>query len=589
LTYAELDRRGRHLAGVLRDRGAAPGTLVAVGLPPGVDLVTTLLAVLHTGAAYLPLDPGYPTRRLAYLLADSAAAILVTAGAQRDRFPASGFAVVDVDHLMWTHAASDAAPAPDAAGAADRIAAVIYTSGSTGQPKAVRVPYSALASRVRWMRAHYGITAADRVLQFASPSFDTYGEEVYPALAAGATVVIPAGQPIPDGAVRRPDGERAELPDFLTTPAGRAVTVLDLPTSYWHELVADPRAVAWPPGLRLLILGGEQVRSDALARWFEVFADRVEVVNTYGPTEATIIATATRLTAADAVGRPPIGHPIADTCVHILTAAGDPVPDGIPGELVIGGAGVAAGYLGRPELTAARFAPYQATAHYRTGDRVRRRPDGALEFLGRLDDQVKVRGYRVEPGEVEAALTEHPAVRHAVVTVDGAGRLVAHLVPPPDAGPPGPAELRDHLADRLPAHLHPQAYAILDHLPMTRHGKVDHSALPAIAAGGERASTVVPPRTDGERLVARVWGEVLGVEAIGAHDDFFDLGGHSLLATRVAARLRSATGVDVSLRTIFHRTTVAELAGAVEELLIAEIEALDDDEVQRLLNRESQR
>jgi acyl-coenzyme A synthetase/AMP-(fatty) acid ligase/acyl carrier protein len=418
------------------------------------------------------------------------------------------------------------------------------------------------------MAAHYRITPADRVLQFSSVSFDTFGEELYPCLAGGATLVVPPGS-------------RAELPDFLATPDGQALTVLDLPTAYWHELVDDLPAIAWPPGLRLLILGGEQVRADAVARWFAAFGDRVEVVNTYGPTETTIIATAARLTAADAAARPPIGYPIADTCVHVLDRYGAPVPDGVPGELVIGGAGLADGYLGRPELTAARFAPWHGQPHYRTGDRVRRRADGALEFLGRLDRQFKVRGHRVEPGEIEAALTGHPSVHHAAVVVDDRRRLVAYLVPQPGTAAPTGAQLRAYLADLLPAYLHPDAYGVLDSLPLTTTGKIDVSALPPVAATAE--ATAVEPRTDAEWLVARVWTDVPGIERVGAHDDFFELGGHSLLATRVAARLRSATGIEVPLRTIFRNTTVAELAEAVEELLIADIEALNEDEVRRML------
>ncbi|WP_426502048.1 condensation domain-containing protein [Dactylosporangium sp. McL0621] len=532
VSYAELGARTPELG--------EHGGLVAVQLPPGIDLVATMLGAWRAGAGYLPLDPDAPPRRVEEQLADSGAGVVVT---------------------------PDGARATGGRTTAKPMAYAIYTSGSTGRPKAVAVPPAALAARVAWMRERYALTPADRVLQFASPSFDTFAEEVYPCLAAGATLVVPTGA-------------RAELPDFLATPQGQSVTVLDLPTSYWHELCADPAAVAWPPGLRLLILGGEQVRPDALERWFAHLGERVEVVNTYGPTEATIIATTARLTPADTTGRPPIGHPIGDTCVHITGLGGAPVPDGVAGELVIGGPGVADGYLGRPELTAERFADLGGVRHYRTGDRARRRPDGAYEFLGRADEQLKVRGYRIEPGEVEAALLTHPAIGHAVVSAGGDGRLVAHLVTAPGAAVPGPGALRAHLGELLPPYLHPRAYATLDRLPMTRNGKVDRAALPpvAVAAGEGRA-----PEGDGERLVAEVWAEVLGVARVRANDDFFDLGGHSLLATRVAARLRASAGVEVPLRTIFRHTTVAALAAAVEELLLAEIAALDDDEVRRLL------
>ncbi|GAA3287788.1 AMP-binding protein [Dactylosporangium vinaceum] len=538
LSYAELDARARRLA----DRLQGHRGLVAVQLPPGIDLIVALLAAWRAGAGYLPLDPDAPPRRIADQLAGSGAGLLVTA-----------------DGIQRLDSGADTAPP----------AYAIFTSGSTGHPKAVAVAHTALAVRVRWMRDRYGLTAADRVLQFAAPTFDTFGEEVYPCLAAGATLVIPTGA-------------RAELPDFLKTAPGRRLTVLDLPTSYWHELCTDPAALAWPPGLRLLVLGGEQVRADALTRWFEHVGDRVEVLNTYGPTEATIIATAARLTPADATGRPPIGHPIGGTCAHIVGLGAAPVPDGVAGELVLGGPGLADGYLGRPDLTAERF----TGGHYRTGDRARRRPgDGALEFLGRVDEQLKVRGYRIEPGEVEAALLTHPAIAHAVVGADGDGGLVAHLVPVAGGPAPAPAQIRAHLGALLPPYLHPRAFAFVERLPMTRHGKVDRAALPPVApAGGDGRG----PASDGELLVAAVWEAVLQVRGVRADDDFFDLGGHSLLATRVAARLRSDAGVEVPLRTIFEHTTVAGLAVAVEELLLAEIDALDDDEVRRLLAAEAE-
>jgi len=542
VSYAELDARARRLAADLDGHGG----LVGVQLPPGIDLIVALLAAWRAGAGYLPLDPDAPPRRITGQIEDSGAGVVVTA-----------------DGVRRTGASA----------AAGLLAYVMYTSGSTGRSKAVAVPHTALAVRVRWMHERYRLTPADRVLQFASPSFDTFGEEVYPCLAAGATLVIPTGA-------------RVELPDFLATGRGRSITVLDLPTSYWHELCADPAAVAWPPGLRLLILGGEQVRPDALARWFAHLGDRVEVLNTYGPTEATIIATAARLAPGDTAGRPPIGHPIGETCAHVTGLGGASVPDSVTGELVLGGPGLADGYLGRAELTAERFVDIGGVRHYRTGDRARCRPDGALEFLGRVDEQLKVRGYRIEPGEVEAALLAHPAIGHAVVSADGDGRLVAHVVPAPGATIPGPAALREHLAEVLPPYLHPRAYATLDRLPMTRNGKVDRAALPPVAAAAGKGR---PPGTDGERLVAEVWQEVLGVDGVRADDDFFDLGGHSLLATRVAARLRASAGIEVPLRTIFNHTTVAALAVAVEEQLLAEIAALDDDEVRRLLAEQAGR
>lgn len=557
LSYAELYRRARVLAGLLRGRGVGPGTKVAVLLERGVELVVTVLAVGMSGAAYVPLDPDAPPRRLAGQVAD--VPLLVTTAELAARV-GPGIHTVDLSAVDWRAAEALETPGP--------LAYAIHTSGTSGRPKTVAVSHAALAARVAWMRDRYAIGPTDRVLQFCSPTFDTFAEEVYPCLTSGATLVVPTGAP-------------AELPDFLATAAGRSLTVLDLPTSYWHELVSTD--TVWPAGLRLLILGGEQVRADLLARWFATVGERVEVLNTYGPTEATIIATAARLTPSDAAHRPPIGAPIGDTCLHVVDESGGELPDGVPGELVIGGAGVAEGYLGQPELTAAQFAPRDGTRHYRTGDRVRRRPDGRYEFLGRLDDQLKVRGHRVEPAEVESALTAHPAIRQAVVSA-GDGALVAHLVPEPGATVPDRAELRAYLGELLPAYAIPTAFGLVERIPLTAHGKVDRTALPPVAAGGLPTPPSRPPFTDAERLVAQAWAEVLEIGGdIGAQDDFFDLGGHSLLATRVAARLRAAIGLRVPLRTLFDHTTVADLARAVEELLIADIESLTDDEVDRQL------
>jgi amino acid adenylation domain-containing protein len=553
LTHAQLHARANRLAHELRGRGAGPGAIVAVCLDRSTDLIVALLAVLKAGAAYLPMDPQYPPARLAMMLADSGAALLVTRGEPSVH---TGQSTVDLDR---DRAAIDARPATDPGVPVDpdSLAYLIYTSGSTGRPKGVAVPHRALAARVRWMRGHYRLTPADRVLQFASVSFDTHAEEVYPCLAAGAALVL------------APTG--AGLEDFLGTPEGAALTVLDLPTPYWHELVADLDAVPWPPALRLLILGADQVRAQALARWRAAFDDRVRVLNTYGPTETTIIATCADLTRADAGRRPPIGHLLPGTRGYVLDAAGRPVPVGAAGELCLAGDGLARGYLHRPQLTARRFVPDPfgppGGRMYRTGDRVRRRVDGQLEFLGRLDDQVKVRGYRIELGEVEAALGRHPAVRQAAVLArpdgTGANRLVAYLV-----GEDG-ADVRAHLTAELPAHMLPGAYVWVPRLPLTVNGKLDVAALPDPSAARPARSPApgAAERTITEELVCAVWSDVLGVPVVGAGDDFFDLGGHSLLATRVRARLREALRVEVPLRALFTHRTARALASLVDGLL----------------------
>ncbi|GGP09341.1 hypothetical protein GCM10012278_44650 [Nonomuraea glycinis] len=569
VSYGELDLRVARLAAALRRRGVTDGCVVGVFLGRSTEAVVALLAVWRAGGAYLPLDPDHPDERLAFLIDDSAARLVVTDAGLADRLPPDTVTLIAADESRrgddrWLGGWHEVE--------FDDPAYVIYTSGSTGVPKGVLVEHGSLAGRVRWMREAYDLRPDDRVVQFASLSFDAHAEELYPALTAGAAVHL-----LPGGAL--------SLPAALRDPAGREVTVLDLPTAYWHRLTESFDDVSWPEGLRLVILGGEQVHATAVGRWRDRFGDRIRLVNTYGPTEATIIATAVTLGADDTTGRPPIGWPIDGTTVHVLGPYGEPVPPGFPGELCLGGAGLARGYLGRPALTAERFIPDPygppGSRLYRTGDRVRWRPDGALEFLGRLDGQVKVRGFRVEPGEVEAALLSHPGVRQTVVTA-AEDRLVAYVV-----GAAAPDELRRHLAARLPAHLVPTGWVPLDALPLTITGKIDHAALPDPEP--EAAARFVPPGTDAETLVAEVWEQVLGLDAgrVGTLDDFFALGGHSLLVTRVAALLGNAIEAEVPIRTVFDRPTVAALAAAVETLLIEQLSGLSDAEAARLLNAEA--
>jgi amino acid adenylation domain-containing protein len=532
--------------------------LVAVCLPRTLDLVVALLAVWKAGGAYLPLDPAQPPARIARLIETSGAVHAIT--------------VDSLDRDRELIAAAPDTPVNRPPTRAGVLAYVIFTSGSTGEPKGVAVPHEAVVTRVRWMVRRYALTPADRVLQFAAVSFDTHVEEVFPCLTAGAELVL------------LPDGEH--LPDFLGGPHAEGLTVLDLPTPYWHDLVAHAASMRWPERLRLLIIGADQAQPAAVRAWRSRFGDRVELVNTYGPTEATVIATAATLGPDDAVRRPPIGRPIADTSVYVLDGAGRPVPHLAAGELCVGGPGLARGYLHRPGATADRFVPDPfgppGGRLYRTGDLVRWRDDGQLEFLGRLDEQVKVRGYRVEPGEVAARLETHPGVRQAVVVPhrDEAGTsLVAYAVT--EAGVTG-AALRAHLDEALPAYLMPAAIVPLEHLPLTAHGKLDIAALPAPSTA-EPAPANPAPRTDAEELVAAVWREVLGLPRVGVADDFFAIGGHSLLATRVAARLGAAIDTEVPIRTLFAHRTVESLANAVEELLVAALADLTDEDAERLL------
>ncbi|WP_328855760.1 amino acid adenylation domain-containing protein [Microbispora hainanensis] len=550
LTYGELDARAAELAALLQARGVGPGDVVGVLLGRTPDSVAALLAVWRAGAAYLPLDPALPGERLAFMLGDSAAALVLTS-ADLAADVAGGLPPgVPVAYASDAVAGSTPLPVPVTG---DAAAYVIYTSGSTGTPKGVVVEHRNLAARVAWMAGEYGLGPDDTVVQFASLAFDTHAEEIYPALASGARLAL-----LPDGAVT--------LPDHLD-----GVTVLDLPTAYWHHLVDQIESIAWPPGLRLVILGGEQVHEAAVTRWRERFGDRVRLVNTYGPTEATIIATLAELDGSP--GRPPIGRPIGDTHVYVIDPDGRLAPPGAAGELCIGGAGVARGYLGRPEPTTERFTDLHGERVYRTGDRVRWRPDGQLEFLGRLDDQVKVRGFRIEPAEIEARLLAHPEVGEAAVVAIG-DTLVGYVT-----GSAGFTELAEFTGAALPPHMVPTSWVRLDRLPLTPGGKVDRAALPAPQAHRE---AYVAPGTDAEELVAEVFGDVLGVEKAGVHDDFFALGGHSLLAVRIVSRLRGTTGLELPIRTLFTHPTVGGLARAIEDLLIAELDEMSDEEAERL-------
>jgi amino acid adenylation domain-containing protein len=452
----------------------------------------------------------------------------------------------------------------------DSAAYVMYTSGSTGKPKGVVVEHQALADRIGWMRNAYGLTFGERIVQFGSLTFDLSVEEIFTALSTGATIEL-----LPDGPL--------SLPEVLRTPDGQDVTVLDLPTAYWHQLCEQIDEISWPARLRLVILGGEQVHAAAVARWQARFADSVRLVNTYGPTEATIIATAADLSSSslDAIGRPAIGVPVAGTRAVVVDDQLRRVPPGVAGELLLGGAGLAREYLGNPELTRQRFIDWQGGRYFRTGDRVRRRIDGNLEFVGRVDDQLKVRGFRVEPGEVEAHLVTHPGVSAAVVAAHQ-GALVGYVV-----ASAGHDELRRYLGASLPHYMVPDLWVTVAAFSTNAAGKIDRRTLAPPSGSDLREQPYVAPRTDAEELVAEVWQEVLRVERVGAFDDFFELGGHSLLAVRVGARLKASTDLDVPIRTLFTNRTVAELAAAIDALLLDELAGLSDDDVGRLLDRET--
>jgi len=548
LSYRELDRRAEALARRLRALGVGPEVPVALCVERSAGLVAGMLGILKAGGVYVPLEPEDSAARLGFVLADSGAAALVTQAALGGRLPAA-----DIPRVLLEDLEEDLPAPPGPAALPDNLAYVIYTSGSTGRPKGVAVTHAALAGHALVCARVHGIAAGDRVLQFNSASFDPAIEQIGSALISGATLVV-----------RGPDLWEPE--ELTARIAELELAVVDLPTAYWARWAAAEHRAGVPPRLRRVIAGGEEMRAGSVGQWHRGPLAGVPLLNAYGPTEAVISATLHEVGADDETGGVPIGRPLPGRAARVLGRRGSRQPAGVPGELALGGP-LARGYLGRPDLTAERFVPDPFGAAgarlYRTGDLARRRPDGELEFLGRVDDQVKVRGFRVEPGEIEAALRAHPGVAAAVVVARGSGekQLVAYCVPAGDAAACAASSLREHLAARLPAYMVPAAFVILPELPLGGTGKVDRSRLPAPEhAEGEAGEG---PRTAAEEIVAGIWCEVLGLPRVSRSANFFELGGHSLLATQVVSRLRAATGAELALRELFQGPTVAALAAAL--------------------------
>ncbi|WP_442906129.1 amino acid adenylation domain-containing protein [Kitasatospora sp. NBC_00458] len=552
LTYRQLDAAADRIAARLAAEGVGPGSLVAISAERSPELVAGLLGVLRTGAGYTPLEPDYPAERLAFLLADSAAPVLLT---QR-RLPVPDGCTARVllldDPGEWpkarSRAAGPAGPAPD------DTAYLIYTSGSTGRPKGVPNTHRAIANRIHWMQDAYRIGPGDAVLQKTPAGFDVSVWEFFWPLTTGARIVL-----------AKPGGQKDSgyLRDLIVR-AG--VTVAHFVPAMLTVFLAED-GIEQCTALRRVVCSGEALPPDT-AREFTTRLPGCALANLYGPTEAAV-----DVSAWECEGPPetvPIGLPIDNTRLYVLDAALRPVPPGAPGELHIGGTAVALGYHRRPGLTAARFVPDPygppGSRLYRTGDLARRRPDGALEHLGRIDQQVKIRGLRIEPGETEAALRARPGIADAAVVVredrPGDKRLVGYLVPAPGADEPDPAALRAALKRSLPDHQVPTAFAVLPALPLTPNGKLDRRALPAPKLRRDAGATA--PATPAERVLAEIWAEVLGLPEVGTDEDFFDLGGHSLLATQVVAkarrRLAEAGARPVSVMDLFTCRTVRDLA-----------------------------
>ncbi|XXU81050.1 amino acid adenylation domain-containing protein [Sorangium sp. So ce1151] len=550
LSYRELNQRANQLAHALRRRGVAPDGLVAIAAERSVEMVVGLLGILKAGGAYVPIDPEYPADRIAFMLEDAAAPVLLSQWPVASRLPAHRAEVLCIDA---DRAEIDREPTGNLAVpvSPDHLAYTIYTSGSTGRPKGAGNSHRGLLNRLQWMQERYGLTAEDRVLQKTPFSFDVSVWEFFWPLITGAALVV-----------ARPgdhrDGER--LVELITR---HSVSTLHFVPPMLQAFLETPGAASCR-SLRKVLCSGEALPAELARRCFERLPD-AELHNLYGPTEASIDVTAWACRPEDA--SVPIGHPIANTQIYLLDRHGQPVPVGVAGELHIGGVGLARGYHRRPALTAERFVPDPFGSApggrlYRTGDLARHRHDGAIEFLGRLDHQVKIRGLRVELGEIEARLLQHPHVHEAVVVArdeaHGGKRLVAYVAGR-DGAAPEPEALRAWLAETLPAYMVPAPIVALDRLPLSPNGKVDRRALPAPEAAALGHRPYVAPTTEAERILAEVWAEVLHRAQVGVEDNFFELGGDSIVTLQVIARA-AQRGLRLTPKLLFEHPTVAEAA-----------------------------
>ena len=592
ISYAELDTRSNQLAQRLRRAGVGPDVVVGLATDRSIEMVVGLLGILKAGGAYLPLNFEHPRARLGHQLSETGAPVLVTQEPVLDRLPAFDGEIVCLDR---DRAALDAEPAtaPEELGAPENLVYVMYTSGSTGTPKGVGVTHGNLVNYVQAVGSILGSDIEPLAFGMVTAiSTDLGNTAVFPALCAGGTLVLVSPVAAADAAA------------MAAFTRSNPIDVLKITPSHLSALLVGADAAAVLPR-RWLISGGEALSWDVVARVHELGECRL--LNHYGPTETTV-GSCTLLVEDGpgeySPGTVPIGRPVANTACYVLDARGRPVPEGVAGELYIGGAGVARGYVGQPALTAERFRPDPFSTRagplmYATGDRARRLPDGAIEFLGRDDDQIKIRGFRVEPAEIEAALRAFDAVNEAVVIArdDGRGerRLVAYVVC--DAAG-GHEDLRRRLADHVPEFMIPAAFVELDSLPRTASGKIDRLALPSPedgATGSQQA--YLAPRTPLEENVAAIWVDVLDRERVGIDDDFFAIGGHSLLATQIVAQIRSDFSIELPLHALFGSPTVASLSQQIVEMmgqgadaeteeLLAALEGLSDEEAERLLKGE---
>jgi len=600
LSYDQLNRRANRLAHDLLALGVKPESVVGVYLERSMEMIIALMAVFKSGGVFLPLDPSYPADRLAFMLADANAQVIITTSSLAESLRQHQAKIIAVDQPAL---ASDQQSErnPDIKLWPENLAYIIYTSGTTGLPKGVQISHGAIAEHCWQIAQHYQLRSDDRVLQFASINFDAALEQILTTLLSGAQLVL--------------RGKEIWSPiEFYRRIYEFQLTIVNPPTSYWNQMLNEIELFSTldiPSHLRLMIVGGDVMSSERFRSWQRLANHRIRLLNAYGPTETTITATTFDATStpSDAAALPsiPIGQPVGGRDIFILDADGNMVPIGVVGELHIGGVCLARGYLNRPDLTAEKFIPHPFSSDpgerlYKTGDLARYLADGNIEFIGRMDQQVKLRGFRVELDEVQAILQQHPAVQDVVVIATaGAGGdkvLAAYLSLKQDSGAlREPQQWRLFLQDRLPDFMIPSYFIFLDQIPRHPNGKVDRAKLPAPSeAFAGRSSDFVAPRTPIEQQLAALWSQLLGIESIGIHDNFFTLGGHSLLATQLVSRIRDMFQLEVPLQKIFESPTIAGLALAITQLraqkeqaeqldrLLSELEQLSDAEAEKLLN-----
>jgi amino acid adenylation domain-containing protein len=576
LNYEDLNRRANQLANYLHTHGVQRGTPVGLCIERSIDMVVGLLGILKAGGTYLPMEPSNPAERLNFMLLDAQIPVLITQQHLMERFTLQGTETICLDTDARSLARqSTSTPAVEIR--ASDLAYIIYTSGSTGQPKGVQISHGSVLNLIHWHQRAFDVTNSDRATQVASPAFDATGWELWPYLTSGASVHIV-------------DEDTRIVPTLLRDwLIQHAITIAFLPTPL-AERVLD---LEWSSttSLRFLLAGGDTLHQYPAATL--PFA----LVNNYGPTEATVVATSTIIQATKRPGKAPsIGYPIDNTQIYILDDQLQPVSSNNVGEIYIGGAGLASGYLNRPELTAEKFIAHPFSTDpqarlYKTGDLARYTPDGQIDFIGRVDRQIKLRGFRIELGEIENVLSHHAAIRQAAVSINedtsGEKHLIAHLVFDKQVLP-SLAELQDFLRTQLPDYMHPATFVILDTLPLTSNGKRDLAALPAPDETNTlRDNILVLPETATEKRLTEIIAPLLGLEQVGIDDNFFMLGGHSLLGTQLIVKIVTVFGVDLSLRTLFNAPTIRELAFEIVQLFTAKIETMSEDDVQQLLQFET--